>query len=259
MKRRGSKRLRLFTILMTAVFCATCFYMVEVKRTVNHDQYASNNSDNSEDQMTEDTTIFAGNGSAKKNTGNKKKQYVVVVDAGHGGIDVGATGPAKSKEKDNTLAVALKLGKVLESKGIKVVYTRKSDKTNLPNSERENLQARTSIANNSGADLFISIHNNSSPFKSIRGVESYYFIGSAKSKTLANNIQKQIAASLKLTDRKVRFGTFYVLRNTKATSVLIELGFISNKDEEAILKSSKYQDKYAGAIAAGIFNYLNIK
>ncbi|MDP4090927.1 MAG: N-acetylmuramoyl-L-alanine amidase [Bacillota bacterium] len=252
MKRQVPWGLKIFILLTMAIFCISSFYRFNINRVGQADTGSSG-------QAADSINAYSTKGTVNTGSQNKKKQYIVVVDAGHGGVDAGAMGPSKSKEKDNTLAVALKLGKDLEDKGIKVIYTRKSDKTNLPADERPNLEARTAISNNAGADLFISIHNNSSTYASISGVETYYFGGSAKSKQLAGTIQSQIVSSLKLKDRGIRAETFYVLRNTAAPSVLVELGYITNKNEESVLKGSAYQDKYAQAITAAILKYLNIK
>lgn len=188
---------------------------------------------------------------------NKGEHSTVVIDAGHGGIDSGAIGINRSLEKNNTLSTSLKLGKLLSSKGIKVVYTRKSDKVSFPVSARANLEARTQVANNLNADLFISIHNNSSLYKSVSGLETYYCNGSAKAKALATLIHKELVNNVKLKNRGVRASDYYVLKNTVNTAVLIELGYISNRDEEAKLKNSKFQDKCAAAMAEGVLKYLS--
>lgn len=247
--RRRAKRLRLLLLLIITIFSISCLY-----------RFSGSKSENSKDS----TAVNANHGTNLVNDkdgtyGTKKDRYKVVVDAGHGGIDAGAIGPTKTMEKDNTLSVALKLGKLLESKAIEVIYTRTSDKTDLPSDERPNLEARTAISNNAKADLFISIHNNSSTYKDVRGVETYYYGTSSKSKALANSIQSHIVEALKLKDRGIREEDFYVLKNTSAPSALVELGYITNREEENILKSSSYQDKYAQAIADAVFKYLDIK
>lgn len=186
----------------------------------------------------------------------KRRQPIVVIDPGHGGFDPGALGMNKSKEKNNTLSVALKLGKELQKKGVKVIYTRQSDKITFPTGIRANLQARAQVANRVNADLFISIHNNSSIYSGVNGTETYYCGGSSKSKALASFIQNQLVKDMKLRNRGVRSADFYVLRKTKNTAALIELGYITNSNEEAKLRNSKTQDKYAAAIATGIMKYL---
>ena len=107
-----------------------------------------------------------GPGSLTRALGLKIRR--VVLDPGHGGHDEGTTGPNGLMEKDLVLDVALRLGKLIESRmGSEVVYTR-TDDTFIP------LEGRTAIANEKKADLFLSIHANSSPYPRIGGVESYY-------------------------------------------------------------------------------------
>jgi N-acetylmuramoyl-L-alanine amidase len=190
-------------------------------------------------------------------SGNKKP--VVVIDAGHGGYDTGGIGTKGSREKNNTLSVTLKLGSLLQKKGVKVVYTRTSDKVAWPSNVKLDLLQRASIANNAGGDVFISIHNNSSIYKSIRGTEVYYCIGSSKGRKLASLIQGQITKKAGTRNRGIRPQDFIVLQKVKATSVLVELGYISNSYEEGILKDSRYQQKFAEAIAEGILLYLERK
>lgn len=185
-----------------------------------------------------------------------KKQTVVVIDAGHGGYDIGAIGGKKTKEKNVTIPIALKIGSILESKGIKVLYTRKSDNVAWPKNIKADLKARTEISNKANADLFISIHANSSIFRSAKGMETYYAPQNSKAKSLAGSIQDQLVKNIKLSNRGIKSDNYYVFKNTRATSVLVELAFITNSQEERILNNSSYQNKYASSIAAGILTYL---
>lgn len=188
-----------------------------------------------------------------------KKSPVVVIDAGHGGYDPGGIGPGGSREKNNTLAVALRLGNILNKKNIKVIYTRTSDRVPWPSSVKLDLKYRAAISNNSNADIFISIHNNSSTYKSIRGSEVYYSRGSTNGRRLASLIEKQIVRKAGTKDRGIRPEEFIVLQEVKAPSVLVELGYISNKSEEELLKDSMYQQKFAEAIAEAVLLYFGRK
>jgi N-acetylmuramoyl-L-alanine amidase len=185
-----------------------------------------------------------------------QKKPVIVIDAGHGGYDTGGIGPMGSREKINTLAVALKLGAILTKRNVKVVYTRTTDKVPWPSIVKLDLLHRASISNNSGADVFISIHNNSSTYKSVRGTEIYYSRGSSKGRRLAGLIQNQIIRKAGTRDRGIRGDEFIVLQKVSAPSVLVELGYISNKSEEELLRSSAYQQKFAEAMAEGIMLYM---
>ena len=195
----------------------------------------------------------------------------VVIDAGHGGHDVGTTGITGLLEKDLVLDVALRLGKLIEQRlGADVIYTR-SDDTYVP------LEERTAIANRSHADLFLSIHANSSPIKAVAGVETFYlnFTTSAdaldvaarenassqksifelrdliqsislhdkmeESKEFAIDVQRTMQAHAvrnisTAKDRGIKKAPFVVLIGAQMPSVLSEIGFISNPKEEALLK-----------------------
>ncbi|AVQ40668.1 hypothetical protein C7M56_13145 [Clostridium botulinum] len=175
----------------------------------------------------------------------------VIVDAGHGGYDSGAVGPTGVKEKDITLKVALKLGNILENNGVKVIYTRTSDNVSWPSNESQDLAARVAIANSNNTDLYVSIHANS--FNgSANGTETYYYSGSAKGKEAAEAVQKELVNAIGLYNRGTKTAGYYVLKNTISPSILVELGFIDNRNEEILLNSDWFQQKCAEAIAKGI-------
>lgn len=182
---------------------------------------------------------------------------VVTLDAGHGGYDSGAVGPSGLYEKNVNLAVALKLGKILEQNGIDVVYTRTSDNVSWPANVGEDLQARCDISDAAGSNYFVSIHANSSVSSGARGMETYYYSQNLEGKQLAQSIQTELINETGLLDRGVLTANFYVIKNTAAPSVLVEVGFISNPTEEALLGSEAFQDKLAEAISQGIMNTVN--
>lgn len=187
-------------------------------------------------------------------TANKNITPVVVIDAGHGGYDTGAIGYKKTKEKDITLPVALYVGDILKKNGIKVIYTRNSDNISFPVNEKQNLNARTKIANSNNANIFVSIHANSSVFKFVNGVETYYG-KSNNSKKLAGLIENQIVKDNKLSNRGIKTANYYVLKNTASPAVLVELGFITNSNDESKISNAKNQQMIAGSIAKGILQY----
>ncbi|MEW9094932.1 MAG: cell wall-binding repeat-containing protein [Clostridiaceae bacterium] len=176
----------------------------------------------------------------------------VVLDPGHGGYDSGAVGPTKKLEKDVTLAITLKVGEILKSNGIDVVYTRSSDKVSWPSNEAEDLKKRVEIANNENIEYFVSIHANSAPIPGAHGTETYYSPGSVQGQKLAGAIQGQLVNAIGLTDRGVKPANFYVLNHTKAPAALVEVAFISNANEEKLLVSNDFQNKAAKGIAEGI-------
>jgi N-acetylmuramoyl-L-alanine amidase len=181
----------------------------------------------------------------------------VVVDAGHGGFDPGKVSPRGYEEKNINLAIASRLAKYLEQAGARVFMTRTDDKA-LASSKRGDLWRRADIANASGADLFVSIHQNSYPDSSVKGPQIFYYGKSEKSLLLGNCIQKQFVSFLKAWPRRAvkENMSYYVLKRTTVPAVLIECGFLSNPDEQYLLRNEKYQDKLAWAIYMGIADYM---
>lgn len=214
-----------------------------------------------------------------------KKEFVVVIDAGHGGSDKGASGPT-ADEKDINLKVADKVAARLEKKmkNVQVVRTRTSDRY-------VSLADRCRKANNAGADLFVSIHCDSSEgVTTVEGATVYVpqhknDLSTASqsgseakdpeqdanaSGPASRDAAKMIAASSRAgslimdrltadagrTRRGVRKRDFFVLRFTQMPAVLVELDFICNEKQEKYLKSDKGQDALADAIVSGVHNYL---
>ena len=187
----------------------------------------------------------------------------IVLDPGHGGPDPGAIGASRlTYEKNNTLAVGLKLADLLSAEGATVVLTRTTDVSPAGNnydpiSIKPDLQARVDIANNLGADLFISIHNNAFTSTSY-GTETYYSSDNPQaiaSKELAQIVQARLVGKLGLYNRGVREAGFRVIKYTKMPAILVELAFISNPDEERLLSSPDFQIKAAQGIYEGILQY----
>ncbi|CDI50280.1 cell wall-binding repeat-containing protein [Clostridium tetani] len=181
----------------------------------------------------------------------------VCIDAGHGGYDPGAIGPTGVREKDVTLAITLKVGRILKQSGIDVVYTRTSDSVSWPSNETKDLQKRCDIANNANVQYFVSIHANSASISNAKGTEVYYSPGSTNGEKLAKAIQDEVVKATNLYNRGVKTANFYVLRNTNASAALVETGFISNPKEEQLLKSDAFQEKMAQAIAKGVLKAVN--
>ena len=182
----------------------------------------------------------------------------VCIDPGHGGSQPGAVGYFGTKEKDITLQVALQLRDVLKNAGVEVVMTRDSDKDVRTAKQPNELQARCDVANNSKADVFVSTHCNASDDRTAHGTETWYYPKDAKSKTLAQFIQTELVKQIGLRDRGVKQGNYYVTRYTKMPAVLVELAFISNPEEEVLLKNKAFQRKCAVGIANGILRFLGM-
>ncbi len=182
---------------------------------------------------------------------NPLKNITVTVDAGHGGNEKGAIGCLGDFEKDITLDVALKLQKELRRQGAKVIMTRETD-------EKVPLKKRVEITNESDSSIFISIHGNALPDHlnplEHRGTSVYYYYPQAKG--LAESILNALNSEAQTKNDGIRQGSFAVVRNTNALSVLVELAYLINPEDNALLINEKFREKCARAIAHGISNYL---
>lgn len=182
-------------------------------------------------------------------------KIVVCIDAGHGGDDVGAT-LDKRYEKDDTFGIAKLVKEYLKKQDVKVIMTRKKDKS-------VSLEERCKIANNKKADFFVSIHRNSA--KTGNGIEIWCNSSKREEDTnLANTILEKLQNMEIQKNRGVKYGTingensdYYVLKNTNMPSCLIELGFITDEKDNQLLDSHKKE--YAKAIADGIIQTIENK
>jgi len=167
----------------------------------------------------------------------------VILDAGHGGRDLGASYLGR-QEKDDTLALAFAVGRILNENGIEVAYTRASDIYQTPFQKAQ-------IGNESGADLFISLHRNSSPGENqYSGVESLVFRNEGIKKELAENINRELE-EVGFADQGIRERPgIVVLRKTKMPAVLVEVGFINTTADNQLF-DEKFE-RTAEAIADGI-------
>ncbi|SFD73654.1 N-acetylmuramoyl-L-alanine amidase [Paenibacillus catalpae] len=176
------------------------------------------------------------------------KGKTIVLDPGHGGKDVGSIGGNGTYEKDVTLPTALKVRDKLLEQGATVVMTRDADTT-------VSLDARTEISQEENADLFISIHFDAFQTSDVYGMTTYYY--KPQNQEIAQKIHEQfLEADLLTKDRGVRFGDYHVIRENTKPAVLLELGYISNKDEEIRMQSQSFQDEISTAIASGVVNCL---
>lgn len=194
-----------------------------------------------------------------------KETPVVVVDAGHGGTDPGKVGVDGSLEKDINLAVAERLKTYLEQDDVKVIMTRKTD-TGLyseadSRKKMADMKKRCEIIEESGADLVVSIHQNSYHEESVSGGQVFYYRDSSKGKALAEILQDRFDYVLGDQNRRLpkANGNYYLLLHVKCPIVIVECGFLSNRKEAALLNSGEYQDKLAYTIHMGIMEYLNKK
>ncbi|MCM3473103.1 SH3 domain-containing protein [Brevibacillus borstelensis] len=175
---------------------------------------------------------------------------VIVVDPGHGGNDNGATGSSFSTlEKTVNLQVALLLRNKLEAAGAKVIMTRSDDR-------KLTLQQRVDVAIQNNADIFVSIHHNTHPNSTTNGTIIFHY-NKGNSSKLASLVQAEVVKATSYKDLQSRFGNYYVLRENPVTSILAEIGFLSNYNEELRLRSEKQQDLAAEGLFNGILQYFS--
>ena len=192
----------------------------------------------------------------------------IVLDAGHGGIDSGTSSDDKTIfEKDINLAITLKLKELIESSGGLVVLTRDDDSSlyeengNKTTRQKynENLKNRKKIADESNADMFISIHLNYFTQSKYYGAQTFYPESNKDGKALASCIQDEFKRVVdNNNDRVIKpRNDLYLLKDCKIPSALIECGFLSNEKEAKLLNDEEYQEKIAWAIYSGIQKYFD--
>mgnify|MGYP006279226215 CR=1 FL=1 len=178
-------------------------------------------------------------------------RYKVVIDPGHGGPDPGAVGINGLRETDVVLDVSLQVAQLLQAKGVQVLLTRTSEvDVDLP--------PRVALANNSRADLFLSIHANALSLSrpDVNGIETFYF-QDGPSRRLAEAVQSQmLRVSPGSPDRGARPGRFFVIRRTVMPAALAEMGFVTGQLDSPRLADAAFRKRMAVAIATGLLNYL---
>ncbi len=189
------------------------------------------------------------------------EKYVVAVDPGHGGKFSGAAVPDPDHpgqqvlEKDLTLQIGLKLGQLLERDGHRVIYTRKGDQ-NLADELNADLRERAEIANNAGAEVFVSIHCNSSENPAAEGIEVYHFPNSASGQALATALHDKLMQKFPhRKDRGVKAENFAVLRLTTMPAALVETEFLTHPESLEFLRRPENQTAIAEALRDGIYDY----
>jgi len=187
---------------------------------------------------------------------NVMQGRVIVLDAGHGGTDPGAIGPTGVREKDVNLAITLEVARLLRQQGAEVILTRQSDVF-------VELLQRAEIANQAGADVFVSIHANANVDRSKHGTSTYWWPYPdvmtpgqiAARERLAGALQTALQGELERYELGLYQARFAVLRATNMPSALVEVAFISNPVEERLLADPAFQNRAAAAIAAGLQDY----
>ena len=196
--------------------------------------------------------------SIRRNSNIKPSDRLIVIDPGHGGRDPGAISPNGTREKDINLSISLKAEKALKDLGYNVLMTRNTD-------EYIGLYERTDLANNNYADIFVSFHANSFGNKDIRGIQVLYCPaqkGANKDMDqypLAKSIMDELLKGTGAVDKGIiQRPDLAVLRTSNMPAVLIEVGFLTNAEEEKLLKTEEYQNKIVQSVIKGIENYFEI-
>lgn len=191
-----------------------------------------------------------------------KPKYVIVIDAGHGGRDDGCKGVAGTKESEINLKIAKTLKVYLETLDIKVVLTR-SDGNGLYDSNATNYKAsdmakRVEIIKQAHANMVISIHCNSYSDSTQCGAQAFFQEDDEVSQKFAESVQSQLNKQLENARDFANKGDYYLLKESPATAVLVECGYLSNAEEEKLLNSTSHQNKIAYAIMCGVVEYFNL-
>ena len=180
----------------------------------------------------------------------RRSSRCVVIDAGHGGKDPGATSVLGFHEKGINLSVATKVARLLSEKGIKIKMTRSGD-------SYPELEQRAAIANRLRADLFVSIHSDSFPKSSRRGYTMYVARQASQSSHKAAGAIARSMSRTGLSSHGTQTRDYKVLVGTRGPAVLVEMGYLTNRREAALLKDPYFQNRLAQAIANGILDYFN--
>ncbi|WP_129692086.1 N-acetylmuramoyl-L-alanine amidase CwlD [Gottfriedia acidiceleris] len=191
---------------------------------------------------------------------------VIVLDAGHGGPDGGASG-GDVIEKVVALSITNKLRDYLQGQGATVIMTRDGDydlaEDGMKGYSRRksvDLRKRVEIINGSNADLYISIHLNSLPRTSSKGAQTFFYGSLIENERFAKYVQAELRESLNNTHRLAKIiNHVYLMKYAKVPGALVEVGFLSNYEESQQLRDEEYQDKLAAAIYRGVIRYYTDK
>lgn len=206
-----------------------------------------NNSQNAED-MGSETSV--------ESTQIENKKVQIVLDSGHGGGDPGKIGINGVQEKDINLMIAKKVASKLQEKQIVVMMTR-TDERGLADSKVEDMKTRVDIINENKPVLAVSIHQNSYEQEEICGAQVFYYTHSTEGKSAAEYMQNSLLSVDADNKRQAKANdTYYMLKRTEVPLIIVECGFLSNREEAEKLSTDEYQEKVADAICNGIETYL---
>lgn len=236
MNRKKNRKIRNFLFLIISFITVVLFIKLKDNGLTINKEYSAHASTENRNK---------GNSSSEKILTGK----TIVIDAGHGGEDIGASGQNGTNEKDVTLIMVKNIQNELNKRtGAKVILTRNDD-VKVP------LADRVKIAEETNADLFVSIHFDAFFTNEVEGITSYY--NKKSDELLAALIQDYIFKNgLDARNRGVSLGDYYVLRENSRPAILLELGYISNSIDEARMASREFQTNITSSIVDGMIDYL---
>ena len=185
----------------------------------------------------------------------------IVLDAGHGGVDAGAQNN-QIKEKEINLTLVKKLEQELTSRGAIVYLTRETDKdlsTTTINRKRNDLYNRAKYINDISPDMYISVHLNATTSSAWKGLQIFYTNKNKENKSIAETITNYLKNNISNVRDIKQDNTYYMYKHIKYPGILIEAGFISNPNENFLLRQETYQNKLITLIADSVEIYFQNK
>jgi N-acetylmuramoyl-L-alanine amidase len=207
--------------------------------------------------------ILARQAAAVSGKVKAEEEKVILVDAGHGGIDPGMIGVGDLEEKGINLAIAEKLKACLEKEGFTVVMTRETDTglydEGVQNQKVQDMQRRIGLIQQNQPLLAVSIHQNSYSQPEIKGPQVFYYADSTEGEKLAKLLQEELNTGLEVERPREAKGntSYYLLKRSPCVLNIVECGFLTNPQEAELLQTEEYQEKVAEAVTVGIVRYLN--
>ena len=184
------------------------------------------------------------------------KKQVIVIDPGHGGEDPGKVGVNGALEKDLNLLVAKKVKDKLEAQGMEVVMTREEDV--MQGGKVEDLEKRIKLIEQTKPELVVGIHQNSFTDSNVKGAQVFYYSESEEGKAAAIIMQDELKVVDPENTREIKGNSsFFMLKKSKAPTIIVECGFLSNQEEAEYLVTNEYQEQLANAICSGIVKWLD--
>lgn len=212
-------------------------------------------------QQAKDSQQIGGTAQTEGNIAEAKG--TILLDPGHGGDDPGMIGASGINEKKLNLVYAKKLQALLEAEGYRVVLTRETEEglydADAAHKKAQDMQRRVAIIAKESPLITVSIHQNSYQDPAVSGPQVFYYEHSPEGQKLAKSIQDSMNSELSEARSRVEKSnsSYYILKRSQGTTVIVECGFLSNPEEEARLQEEAYQDRVCASVCAGILQYLD--